>query len=139
MSKQFLMFDMESAPSSCVFYYYSARWVTVDGIEYKRNVGIIYDMTADLPKVGQVTSIFVVNDNTVIFAVKCFSSIYVEHFRTYTLQTLCCDELVCVDHLLVPNPVHIRTCSALLSLSFCLIISMFKCKQIYCITVLLTS
>ncbi len=47
----------------------------VDGIDYKRNVGVVYDMTDDLPKVGQITSIYVINHNTVIFAVKCFSSI----------------------------------------------------------------
>ncbi len=95
------------------FFGYRARWVKVDGMEYKRKVGVVYDMTDDLPKVGQITSIYVINHNTVIFAVKCFSSVYVEHFRAYTLHTLSCDKLVCVHDLLLPNPVHIRTASSL--------------------------
>lgn len=58
---------------------YEARWVNVDGVEYKKDVGIIYDMTADLPKVGQVTSVFVIiiNNNKVVFEVNCFSSMYI--------------------------------------------------------------
>lgn len=85
----------------------------VDGTEYKTSVGVVYDMTDDLPRVGQVTSIYVINHTTVLFAVKCFSSMYVEHFRAYTLQALHCDKLVSVHNLLIPNPLHIRTASAL--------------------------
>ena len=116
MSKLFLMFNHECAPSSrCVYllYYYRARWVKVNGIEYKKDVGVIYDMTADLPKVGQVTSVFVVNDNTVVFEMNCFSSVYVEHFRAYTLQALNHEATITVHDLILPNPVHIRTASAL--------------------------
>ena len=58
---------------------YRAKWVKVDGVEYKKNAGIIYDMSTDLPKVGQVTSVFVVNETTVVFEVHCYS-VYIEHF-----------------------------------------------------------
>ena len=51
------------------------------GIEYKKNAGVICGMNADLPTVGQISSIFVVNGNTVLFSVQMFSSVYVEHFR----------------------------------------------------------
>ncbi len=87
--------------------------MTVDGIEYKKHVGVIYDMTADLPQVGQVTSIFIVNHNTVVFEVTCFSSVYIEHYRTYTLQAIHCEKMLTVHDLILPNPVHIRRVSVL--------------------------
>ena len=93
---------------------YRAKWVKVDGVEYKKNAGIIYDMSADLPKVGQVTSVFVVNETTVVFEVDCYSSVYIEHFRAYKLHSLKSTATITLDNLPLVHPVHIRKVSALL-------------------------
>ena len=94
--------------------FYGARWIKVDGIEYKKYVGVIYSMVHDLPNIGQIISIFVVNNKIPVLEVKCFSTVYIEHLRVYTLSELEFETmLITVQDLVVPNPVHIRTVSAL--------------------------
>ena len=94
--------------------FYRARWIKVDGIEYKKYVGVIYSMVHDLPNIGQIISIFVVNNKIPVLEVKCFSTVYIEHLRVYTLSELEFETmLITVQDLVVPNPVHIRTVSAL--------------------------
>ncbi len=55
----------------------------VDGIDYKRNVGV-YDMTDDLPKVGQITYIYVINHNTVILLSNAFQVYYMSSTSEHT-------------------------------------------------------
>lgn len=93
---------------------YRAKWVKVDGVEYKKNAGIVYDMSADLPKVGQITSVFVVNEITVVLELDCYSSEYIEHFRAYKLHSLKSTVTITLDNLPLVHPVHIRKVSALL-------------------------
>ena len=57
--------------------FYGARWIKVDGIEYKKYVGVIYSMVHDLPNIGQIISIFVVNNKIPVLEVKCFSTVYI--------------------------------------------------------------
>ena len=49
----------------------------------------------------------------IFFYVSCFSSLYMEHFRAYTLQALHCDATVAIHDLVLCSPVHIRTVSAI--------------------------
>ena len=94
--------------------FYRARWIKVDGIEYKKYVDVIYSMVHDLLNIGQIISIFVVNNKIPVLEVKCFSTVYIEHLRVYTLSELEFETmLITVQELVVPNPVHIRTVSAL--------------------------
>ena len=93
--------------------FYSARWVKMDGIEYKRNAGVVCGMNHDLPTVGKITSLLVINSDKLYFRVQLFSSLYIEHFRAYTLQPLDSEALISTDDLLSPHPIHIRTTSAL--------------------------
>ena len=80
----------------------------------QKYVGVIYSMVHDLPNIGQIISIFVVNNKIPVLEVKCFSTVYIEHLRVYTLSELEFETmLITVQDLVVPNPVHIRTVSAL--------------------------
>ena len=65
-----------------------SKVIKVDGIEYKKYVGVIYSMVHDLPNIGQIISIFVVNNKIPVLEVKCFSTVYIEHLRVYTLSEL---------------------------------------------------
>lgn len=94
--------------------FYRARWIKVDGIEYKKYVGVIYSMVHDLLNIGQIISIFVVNNKIPVLEVKCLSTVYIEHLRVYNLSELEFETmLITVQDLVVPNPVHIRTVSTL--------------------------
>ena len=90
-----------------------ARWILLNGIEYKTGAGLVYNIEDDLPKVGQVTSIYAVNSNKVVFEVDCFESMYIPHFHCYVLRPLLCTMLALVNELRLVNPIHIRTASAL--------------------------
>ena len=68
--------------------FYSARWVKMNGIEYKSNAWVVCSMNHDLPTVGKITSLLVINSDKLYFRVQLFSSLYIEHFRAYTLQPL---------------------------------------------------
>ena len=85
----------------------------LNGTEYKTGAGIVYDMEDDLPRVGQITGIFVVNSNKVLFEVDCFDTYYQSHFRCYVLQSLQSSKLVFVNELKLINPLHIHSASAL--------------------------
>ena len=85
----------------------------MDGIEYKRNAGVVCGMDHDLPTVGKISSLLIINGDKLYFQVHLFSSVYNEHFRAYTLHPLDSEALISTDNLLSPHPIHIRTTSAL--------------------------
>ncbi len=97
---------------TCI-HFHRARWVKVNGIEYKKNTGVVHSMSHDLPEVGSVSAIYIVNGGTIVLKANCYSSVYVEHFRAYTLTALHSDALFFVNKLILPHPVHICTVSAL--------------------------
>ena len=79
-------------------------------------------MDHDLPTVGKISSLLIINGDKLYFRVKLFSSVYIEHFRVYTLQPLDSEALISTDDLLSPYPIHIRTTSAV-SHHQCIILS----------------
>ena len=74
----------------------------MDGVQYKRNAGVVCGMDHDLPTVGKISSLLIINDDKLYFRVKLFSSVYIEHFRVYTLQPLDSEALISTDDLLSP-------------------------------------
>ena len=116
-----LLLPMSKFQMSCVYAYFivlfltacSARWVKIDGVEYRCSAGVICGMEHDLPTIGQITSIFVINGDNVVLEVNVFASMYLEHFRVYTLQPLKAKTLICSKNLLIPHPLHIRTASTI--------------------------
>ena len=91
------------------------KWVKADGMEFKKGAGIVIGMKNDLPQIGQITSIYVIDGGTVLFRAIPFSSSWLSHFRGYAL----CEEahdhhcLVYMSKLVLHTPVHIRKIQAL--------------------------
>ena len=77
----------------------------VSGNEYKISTGVILDVEHDLPMVGIIQDIYIVNEDKVIFCVDQSSTSYEPHFRAYIVENDSCSRIIChSDH----TPVHIR-------------------------------
>lgn len=74
-----------------------AKWIVLDGIEYKNATALVYNMEQDLPKVGVITAIYVVNSSKVLLDVDCFDTMCNSHFHAYELQSLNCSK-TCTHH-----------------------------------------
>ena len=85
-----------------------------DGVEFKKGAGIVFGMKNDLPQVGQITSIYVINGGTVMFRATPFTS-WLPHFRGYTLheEPHVHEKLLYISHLVSNTPVHIHRPQAL--------------------------
>lgn len=80
------------------------------GIEYKCGVGVILDVKDDLPQVGCVQEIYIVNGSRIALRVKTFAATYYEpHYRAYLLDEEEAIKLVYLNSLFLLTPVHIRT------------------------------
>ena len=54
--------------------------------EFKLNVGVIYDVENDLPAVGKVQDIHIVDGCKVLFSIKPYVTQYQPHFRAYLIS-----------------------------------------------------
>ena len=72
-------------------------------------------MKHDLPLIGEISTIYIINANNVVFRVIPFSSIYLQHFRVYVLHHIPNEkeQIIYLSSLAVQVPVHIRTPQAL--------------------------
>ena len=81
----------------------------VNGIEYKCGVGVILDVKDDLPQVGCVLDIYIVDGSQIAIRVKTFAAMYYEpHYRAYLLDEEEDIKLVYINSLFLLTPVHIR-------------------------------
>jgi len=55
----------------------------LDGDEYKVNAGIIVDFVHDLPIVGKIKQLLVINKTDLAFEVAQYSTYYERQFRAY--------------------------------------------------------
>ena len=95
---------------NCSNFCYRTTWVQANGVKYKCDVGVILCVEDDLPQVGHVQDIYLVNESQVAFHVKRFSTAFESHYRAYVLfEEKEMTELVYLNNLFVPTPVHIRT------------------------------
>lgn len=81
-----------------------------DGVEYKVDVGIILGVDEDdLPQLGCIHDIYIVNKSQVVFNVTKFTTTFEPHFRAYLLNG---QEdgttFVYQTELFLRSPVHIR-------------------------------
>ena len=91
----------------------------MEDIEYKRNV---CGMSHDLPTVGKISSLLVINGDKLYFKVKLFS-VYIQHFRGYTLRSLDSEALVSTDDLVhTPSTYVLQVQYHITNVSFCCII-----------------
>ena len=74
--------------NSCMIF--RCKWVAigVGGNDYRPDAAIVYAVINDLPQVGQIRKIFLVNDDVVIFECECFITYYNNHYRAYVLQAV---------------------------------------------------
>lgn len=84
------------------------NWVRCHSIEYKLFAGVILNVEHDLPVVGVITDIYVVNGDRVLFSVEQYSTSYEPHYRAYILENNSCSRIVCRSDLFTHSPVHIR-------------------------------
>lgn len=66
---------------SIAFFFNSVKWVIVDGVEYRKGAGVVYSMENDLPLIGQIIGIVVVDEDTIFLEVNGFSTYYHPHFQ----------------------------------------------------------
>lgn len=88
--------------------FFRTNWVIRGGIWYKPHAGVIIEVKDDLPIVGKIQEIFVINGSLIIFKVEQFSTLYEEHYRAYVLQDDGVNKTVPLTKLYIHNPVHIH-------------------------------
>ena len=69
---------------------------------------MIVDVTDDLPIIGQIEDIYVVDGSTIIFNVKQFSTLYEQHYRVYVLQDSGDNKIIPLTELFLHSPLHIH-------------------------------
>lgn len=69
---------------------------------------MIVDVTDDLPVIGQIEDIYVVEGSTVIFNVQQFSTLYEQHYRAYVLQDSGDNIMIPLTELFLHSPIHIH-------------------------------
>ena len=80
-----------------------------DGVEDKENVGVVLSVDEDdLPLVGSIQHIYVVNNSKVVFSVTKFTTKFEPHFRAYLLSGQVDSTFVYQTDLFLHSPVHIR-------------------------------
>lgn len=87
------------------------KWVKTGGVEYKVDVGVILSVDEDdLPVVGCVHDIYIVNEFRVVFNTTKFTTTFEPHFRAYLLneQVLEDSTFIYQAELFSHTPVHIR-------------------------------
>ena len=91
------------------------KWVKADGVEFKKGAGVVFGMKNDLPQVGQITSIYVINCGTVLFRAFLYKTSWIPHFRGYALheEPHVSERLLHLSELVLCTPIHIRRPQAL--------------------------
>ena len=69
---------------------------------------MIVDVTDDLPVIGQIEEIYVVDGSTIIFNVQQFSTLYEQHYRAYVLQDGGDNIIISLTKLFLHSPIHIH-------------------------------
>jgi len=68
---------------------------------------VIIDVKDDLPVVGQIQEIYVIDNSDIIFNVQQFSTLYEEHYRAYVFQDDSVSRIIPLTKLFIHNAVHI--------------------------------
>ena len=94
-----------------------------NGHEYKNNAGIIYDVEHDLPIVGKIEDIYIIDGCRVLFNVKSYLTYYQPQFRAYLLyeRTDIQRIFLYLSNLFIDTPVHIRRSQVLGTETFILL------------------
>lgn len=87
-----------------------AKWVTIDGIEFKQEAAVVHSVIDDVPQVAQIETIYVINGSTLVFKAECYATTsYISHLHAYTLQSQHKHSFFYHDKLSLHLPLFIRT------------------------------
>ena len=91
---------------------YRCKWVKICGDEYKSSAGVILNVEHDMPIVGIILDIYVVDGKEVALNVEKFSTAFEPHYRAYILDDhFSSSNIVLHSDLFIPTPIHIRKSS----------------------------
>ena len=80
-----------------------------NGSKHKISSGVILDVNHDLPTVGVIRDIYIVNGDKLIFYVDKFETSFEPHYRAYILyKDPFCSGLVDQADLFIQTSIHIR-------------------------------
>ena len=65
---------------------FSCKWIKIDSNKCELGAGVIFDVKHDLPIVGVIQDIYIVNGDKAFFDVKQFSTFYGPYYWTYILE-----------------------------------------------------
>ena len=96
-----------------------ANWIKFCGSEYKPDAGVVVSVKHDLPIIGCIKDVYLINRKEVAFNATLHSTYYEKHFRAYVLENEILQETV-VHHskLFFPAPIHIRISQVLSQVHF---------------------
>ena len=109
---------------------YRCKWVKIQGDEYKVSAGVILNVMDDLPTVGIIQNIYIVNGDRVTFNVDEFSTSYELHYRAYILQCSSSSRIVYHSDMFIHTTIHIhKSCVPDLSNVFVLPFALCTCDH----------
>ena len=93
------------------------------GHEFKLDVGVIYDVEHDLPIIGKVQEIYIIDGCKVLFNVNLYWTHYQPHFRAYMLSRRADvqEKFLSLSNLFIETPVYIRRSQVLGAETFILL------------------
>ena len=100
--------DIRATRLLLVFFNFRTDWIKKDGDCYKLKAGVIIDVQDDLPIIGQIEDIYVVDGSTIILSVQQFHTIYEQHYRAYVLQGSSENVLIPLSKLFLHSPIYIH-------------------------------
>ena len=74
---------------------------------------MIIEVKDDLPVIGKILEIFIIDGSLIIFKAKQFSTLYEEHYRAYVLQDDSVNKTFPLTKLFIHNPVYIHSSQTL--------------------------
>ena len=82
----------------------------IDGDDNRKDTGFVHKIDEDdIPQVGQISHIYVVNGKTVVLKAQRFNSFYHSHFRCYCLRHVDGEpSFFFYDKLILKKTLHIR-------------------------------
>lgn len=101
-------------------FYSRTKWVKANGQEYRIDAGVVYGVEHDLPLVGKIEDIQIVDGNKVLFHFKPYLTSYELHLHTYLLykNVDLHEKVLYLSSLFLEIPVQICTSQVLELVSF---------------------
>ena len=93
---------------------FRTKWIRISSYEFKPGEVIIHKISEDDdPELAEISEIYVVNGNILVFKATCLKVIdYLHHYRAYVVKSQNVDGFFLHDKLPVHVPVHPRVCRA---------------------------